>query len=197
MSNEDVLPPWLELQEALSWVLYRDPALPKVRGFYGPEYGPRGPDGEIIPEPPRIGEMAELRNALLSAEITAHGQDSMGRDYRIAPLDWMRRSLSSTRFGAAAWLPSAELLSKFPPLTEVDSYSNIDEQRRSIAAETQCKNWLADRLSKDPYLRCTKAQFKKDALKFFDGRLSERGFGRVWDAMAGEDRKRPGRKRKS
>lgn len=193
MNDENSLPAWLEMRQALSWVLYRDPALPEVRGFYGDQYGPRGPDGEVVPEPPRIGEENELRNALQTGSIRANRKGSDGRYHSIPPLEWMDRNLISVRFGSEALVSCEELLSVFPRQDKI----NGREGKQSSGAQPQCEQWLATEYLIDPKCRLTKEHFWDKARNKFGPKLSRRAFGRAWDNTADEDRKNPGRKKKS
>lgn len=67
---------------------------------------------------------------------------------------------------------------------------------RSIAgAEYEFREWLLSAFARDPENKRSKKSFQEEALLRFSGRLSVRGFLRVWDSLAGEmGRSKPGRK---
>ncbi len=54
----------------------------------------------------------------------------------------------------------------------------------TIAAETECRDWLKNEFEKDPLNRKVKRSFKEDALAQFSGRPSNRGFDRAWASVA-------------
>lgn len=61
--------------------------------------------------------------------------------------------------------------------------------------ERECREWLLDAFAADPDKKRAKRSFRAEALALFDGRLSGRGFSRVWDAFASDaGRSTPGRK---
>lgn len=63
------------------------------------------------------------------------------------------------------------------------------------AAEVECTEWLQAAFAIDPEMKMSKTVFQREALRRFEGRLSVRGFLRVWDAIATEaGRSKPGRK---
>ena len=67
--------------------------------------------------------------------------------------------------------------------------------KESLAgAETQCRKWLADQISRGN--RKTKSEYRKVAAAEIEG-LSARAFNRVWEAMVPLEWKRAGRPKKS
>lgn len=65
-------------------------------------------------------------------------------------------------------------------------------------AERECEVWLRQQFAADPEKLQSKKSFARDAIKHFGGRLSERGFSRVWAKVApGEGRDKAGRPKKS
>lgn len=65
----------------------------------------------------------------------------------------------------------------------------------TAGAENECRKWLLEEFKGDPKKKLTKRVFLDKALKLFGGRLSERGFLRVWrDVAPDEGRSHAGRK---
>lgn len=65
----------------------------------------------------------------------------------------------------------------------------------TAGAEAQCRQWLLAAFSADEEYKKTKEAFQSEALEEFSGRLSVRGFLRVWDSIApSAGRSKPGRK---
>ena len=52
------------------------------------------------------------------------------------------------------------------------------------AAETECSAWLENEFASDPNGNRARASFQSAALAHFEGRLSKRGFDRVWSKVA-------------
>ena len=66
----------------------------------------------------------------------------------------------------------------------------------SVAAERDASKWLSGAFKNDPTNSRSKKSFENEALKKFKGRLSKRGFTRVWEKIASaEGRSTSGRKR--
>ena len=69
------------------------------------------------------------------------------------------------------------------------------EARSTANGERECREWLLAAFATDPKRRRSKKSFQDEALKRFAGRLSGRGFVRVWDGIASQSgRSKPGRK---
>jgi hypothetical protein len=65
----------------------------------------------------------------------------------------------------------------------------------TVNGERECKEWLLSAFRQDAEKKRSKKSFQDEALKRFSGRLSVRGFIRVWDAIASQSgRSKPGRK---
>lgn len=80
------------------------------------------------------------------------------------------------------------MLASLPPLRLTGGVS-------TVAAERECERWLQTEFLSDPNSLRTKASFREGALRHFNGRLTQRGFGRAWDSIAPScGRSRPGRK---
>jgi hypothetical protein len=88
-----------------------------------------------------------------------------------------------------------ELTSTFP----VPTRENPKSPGRSTArAERECATWLIEQFGADPAKARPKESFWGDAHIRFGGRLSRRGFTRVWDGLADEHgRNKAGAKPKS
>jgi len=71
-----------------------------------------------------------------------------------------------------------------------------DVATRSTAnGEHECKDWLLSAFAQDTEMKRSRDSFRDEAIGRFSGRLSVRGFNRVWDAVAPESgRSKPGRK---
>ncbi len=81
------------------------------------------------------------------------------------------------------------------PLTSEASGSCSSAVTSTAKVESECRDWLLSEFAADPDRQRTKADFKSAALARFSGRLSQRGFIRAWDAVAGQaGRSKPGRK---
>lgn len=84
----------------------------------------------------------------------------------------------------------AGLMEFFPP-----SRAGAVSTTATAAAETEGASWLETEFAADPGGSRPKHSFRSAALTHFKGRLSERGFNRVWSKVAPEaGRAKPGRK---
>lgn len=69
--------------------------------------------------------------------------------------------------------------------------------RSTANGEHECKNWLLAAFVQDDEMKRSKDSFRNEAIERSSGRLSVRGFNRVWDAVAPKSgRSKPGRKRR-
>lgn len=84
----------------------------------------------------------------------------------------------------------SQLLQHFPPQS---GYA----LRLTSAFDEKCETWLTQKFAADPKGQLTKSSLKKEAIAKFGGRLSQRGFDRVWDKVApSAGRNKPGAKSK-
>lgn len=113
--------------------------------------------------------------------------DLAGVGQRPTCVDWLSNNL-------ALQFSSAEVIAAFPQ-REVPSGQSVIPVTSTGRAEAECRGWLAKEFEADPDKRRNKADFRNAAMVQFEGRLSVRGFNRVWDALAPTSgRSTPGRK---
>ena len=113
--------------------------------------------------------------------------DLAGVGQRPTCVDWLSNNF-------ALQFSSAEVIAAFPQ-REVPSGQSVIAVTSTGRAEADCRGWLAKEFEADPGKRRNKADFRNAAMVEFAGRLSLRGFNRVWDALApASGRSTPGRK---
>lgn len=113
--------------------------------------------------------------------------DLAGVGQRPTCVDWLSNNL-------VLQFSSAEIIAAFPQC-EMPSSQSVTVVTSTGRAEAECRGWLTKEFEGDPDKRRNKADFRDAAMVEFSGRLSVRGFNRVWDALAPTaGRSTPGRK---
>jgi len=195
---KDQLPAWLNPYQLMAWLRYRDAALAQktetatqlaALTFYD--------DREII-----AGE-EEVATALQEGRLTAYGAKAEEDFAPIPPIEWTRFRVAPQNPKrlwpyVAVQFPSSDVQAQFPSPAEqgdVQISSNVKPITAKKSAEVHCRAWLCEAFEKDEKQSRTKTSFKKEALEKFHPNLSERGFLRVWAAIAPDaGRSMPGRK---
>lgn len=180
-------PAWLTMEQALSWVLYRDHDLPPELGFYGEQYSRR--------KTPRIGKPEELEVALQSGELRAREQHRNGEFREIDPLEWMTRRLTPLYAEVTVWISRKDLLREFKA-------SASDEQASNHHTSDGNASYISSRMPSDDQILAKADAMKSegyDSYKIAKEMRHEPGFERVSNGLVRElirGRWPPGRPRK-
>ncbi|MBO9581861.1 MAG: hypothetical protein J7498_13300 [Sphingobium sp.] len=105
--------------------------------------------------------------------------DSLHRGVGLA-WDHTRRDLcypSDDRHYRFVTVNRVDLLREFPP-------SSVARTPTTISAEIECEKWLLEAFCSDAEKRRAKQSFRDAAITVCEGRLSLRGFDRVWAKVA-------------
>ena len=136
----------------------------------------------------------EFLDALKNGDVQATKITSDGAEVAVSGGYWNERQIIEIEQLCRGILFQAyKIQENFPDYSESDFKGSIISP--SVAAERDAAKWLAVAFKNDPTHSRSKKSFKTEALKKFKGRLSMRGFTRVWEKIApAEGRSASGRK---
>lgn len=142
-----------------------------------------------------VAAAEEFLDALKNEDFQATKITSDGTELAVSGGYWNERQIIEIeQLCRGILFHTHKIQENFPDYRESDFKERIITP--SVAAERDAAKWLAIAFKNDPTNSRSKKSFQIEALKKFKGRLSMRGFTRVWEKIASADgRSASGRKR--